>query len=203
MLERPDAVHVAAHLHAGRVSVAPGTRVHRDAPLVARHPDFLVDPIENVLAIVARCQPFESALAIWESAMRKGLAEPASLARLPLAAGARRLLEVAGPFADSGLETLVPLRLRFLQLRIVAQIWIAGHHVDFLIGERLVLQIDGGHHVGRQRTSDIRHDARLMLLGYHVIRVGYEQVIEDWPSVQHDIMRAVAQGLHRPDRRSG
>lgn len=198
VLERPGAVHVAAHLHAGRVSVVPGTRVHRDAPLVHRHPDVLVDPIENVLAIVARCQPYESALAIWESAMRKGLVTPASLARLPLAAGARALLEASGPFADSGLETLVPLRLRFLQLRIVAQIWIAGHHVDFLIGERLVLQIDGGHHVGRQRTSDIRHDVQLMLLGYHVIRVGYEQVIEDWPSVQHDIMRAVAQGLHRP-----
>lgn len=197
VLEREGPAHVAAHLHAGRVSVAPGTRVHRDAPLVTRHPDALFDPIENVLALVARCQPFESALAIWESALRQGMVESASLARLPLATGARRLLEAAGPFADSGLETFVPVRLRFLNLRIVAQPWIAGHHVDFLIGERLVLQIDGGHHVGRQRTSDIRHDARLMLLGYHVIRVGYEQVTEDWPTVQHDIMRAVAQGLHR------
>jgi very-short-patch-repair endonuclease len=197
VLDRVGPAHVAADLHAGRVSVAPGTRVHRDAPLVPRHPDALVDPTENVLAIVARCQPFESALAIWESAMRQGLVQPASFARLPLATGARRLLEAARPFADSGLETFVPLRLRFLKLRIVAQVWIAGHHVDFLIGERLVLQIDGGHHVGRQRTSDIRHDAQLMLLGYHVIRVGYEQVIDDWPSVQHDIMRAIAQGLHR------
>lgn len=198
VLERSGPVHVAAHLHAGRISVAPRTRVHRDAPLVPRHPDALIDPVENVLALIARCQPFESALATWESAMRQHLVEPASLGRLPLAAGARRLLDAATPFADSGLETFVPLRLRFLKIRIVAQIWIAGHHVDFLIGDRLVLQIDGGHHVGSQRTSDIRHDAQLMLLGYHVIRVGYEQVTEDWPSVQHDIMRAIAQGLHLP-----
>ena len=60
-----------------------------------------------------------------------------------------------------------------------------------------MLQIDGGHHVGQQRTSDIAHDAQLMLLGYHVIRVGYEQVVNDWPAVQDVIMRAVAQGLHR------
>ena len=36
-----------------------------------------------------------------------------------------------------------------------------------------------------------------MLLGYHVIRVGYQAVVSDWPRVQDQIMRAVAQGLHR------
>ena len=34
-------------------------------------------------------------------------------------------------------------------------------------------------------------------MGYHVIRVGFSQVIDDWPAVQDVIMRAVAQGLHR------
>ncbi|HYP73948.1 MAG TPA: DUF559 domain-containing protein, partial [Microbacterium sp.] len=73
-----------------------------------------------------------------------------------------------------------------------------GHRVDFLIGARLILQIDGGTHVGAQRDSDIRHDAQLMLLGYHVIRVGYDQVVGRWHEVQDLIMRAVAQGLHLP-----
>lgn len=77
------------------------------------------------------------------------------------------------------------------------QAWIAGHRVDLLIGDRLVLQIDGGHHVGTQREQDIAHDAALMLLGYHVIRVGYGQVIERWHEVQDVIARAIAQGLHR------
>jgi hypothetical protein len=35
-----------------------------------------------------------------------------------------------------------------------------------------------------------------MLLGYHVIRVGYVQVIDRWHTVQDVIMRAVALGLH-------
>ena len=166
-------------------------------PLIARSPDSLEDPIENVLAAVALCQPRDGALAIVESAIRKGKADALALRRLPLSARARDLVDIAQPFSDSGLETFVVPRLRWMKLRIVAQAWIAGHRVDFLIGQRLALQIDGGHHVGAQRTSDIAHDAQLMLLGYHVIRVGFEQVVNDWPSVQDLVMRAVAQGLHR------
>ena len=188
--------HVAARPHAARIDVNDGTRVHWMRPLVPRHPDALVDPIENVLAIVAMCQPFETALAIWESALSKQLVDAQTLAGLDLPEKARRILVVATPFADSGLETFVRVRLRWLSLRVVAQAWIAGHRVDFLLGERLVLQIDGGTHVGAQRTSDIRHDAKLMMMGYHVIRVSYEQVIHDWPAVQDLIMRAVAQGKH-------
>ena len=90
----------------------------------------------------------------------------------------------------------------FLGVRIVPQAWISGHRVDFLIGERLVLQIDGATHTGAQRTADIRHDAELMLMGYHVIRVGYAQVVHDWPAVQQLIMHAVAQGLHLVGARS-
>jgi hypothetical protein len=36
-----------------------------------------------------------------------------------------------------------------------------------------------------------------MLLGFHVIRVSYAQVVDEWPTVQDAIMRAVAQGVHR------
>jgi len=59
------------------------------------------------------------------------------------------------------------------------------------------VQADGGHHVGAQRRSDVEHDARLLLHGYHVIRVTYAQVVGDWLTVQELIARAVAQGLHR------
>ena len=189
--------HFAARPHAGRVATPAGTTLHWAEPLIARSPDSLEDPIENVLAVVAFCQPRDSALAIVESALRKGEVDALALRRLPLSARARDLLDIAQPFSDSGLETFVVPRLRWMKLRIVAQAWIAGHRVDFLIGQRLALQIDGGHHVGAQRTSDIAHDAQLMLLGYHVIRVGFHQVVNDWPSVQDLVMRAVAQGLHR------
>ncbi len=171
-------------------------RLHWGNAPVPRHPDALIDPIENVLAYIAECEPLEQALATWESALNKSLVTLEALRRYSWKPMARAVLERAMPFADAGLETYICERLRWLRLPIRVQIWIAGHRVDTLIGDRLVLQIDGAHHTGPQRSEDIRHDAELRLMGYHVIRVSYAQVMFDWPMVQDLIMRAVAQGLH-------
>jgi very-short-patch-repair endonuclease len=179
----------------GRIGIA--AKVHWGRPVVPRHPDALVDPIENVLANVAECEPFERALATWDSALNRGLVHIESLARLPFRRAARAVLAEATPFADAGIETYLRPRLRWLRLPVQIQTWVHGHRVDALIGERLALQIDGKHHVGSQRSKDIAHDAELMLLGYHVIRVSYPQVMFGWAAVQDRIMRAVAQGLHR------
>ena len=203
-----DVPHVAAPPHSGGVRVertgsnadakpTAAAVVHWGKPVVPRHPSALVDPIENVLCLVAQCQPFEAALAVWESALRRRDVDALALARLALPGPAKAVLAGASPFSDSGLETFVVPRLRWMKVRIVPQAWLYGHRVDFLIGDRLVLQIDGATHVGLQREQDIAHDAALMLRGFHVIRVGYGQVIDDWPHVQDLIMRAVAQGLHR------
>lgn len=194
--ERSRSVHVGAS-PGSAARKRRGVHLHWAKPLVPRHPDALADPIENVLALVADCEPYEQALATWDSALNRGLVERAALERLPLKAVARRLLEDAWPFADAGLETYLRPRLRWLRLPLYFQIWLAGHRVDALIGQRLVLQIDGATHVGAQRDEDIRHDAVLKLLGYHVIRVGYRQIMDHWHVVQDQIMRAVAQGLHR------
>ncbi len=190
-----DGIHVACHPHAGMVK-APQAVIHRHTPLVARDPNVLVDPIVNVLQAVAMCQPYEHALAIWDSAPNKGLVDKPMLQRLAFHGAARALCQDSSPFHDSGLETFVPQRLRWLRLPIHPQTWLLGRRVDFLIGDRLVLQIDGGHHVGRQRSADNAHDAELMLHGYHVIRVTYDQVVSHWPEVQDLILAAIAQGLH-------
>jgi very-short-patch-repair endonuclease len=190
-----DTLHVAAPAHAGRISI--DAHVHWGTPPIPRHPGACEDLIENVLTIVATCQPRDAALAIWNSALRTAVADIETLRRLHLPPAARALFGELTPFADSGLESVVVPRLRWLNLPLRRQIWIARHRVDLLIGDRLVLQIDGGHHVGVQRTRDIEHDATLMLMGYHVIRVGYDQVMNRWHEVQERVMRAVAQGLHR------
>lgn len=192
-------LHVGAASHAGGVRRA-NALVHWGRPPVVRHPDELVDPIENVLWSIAQCMPEQVALPTWESALRKGLVALEEMSRLALPPAARHLCDIATPWSDSGLESFVPVRLRWLRLPIVPQVWIDDHRVDFLIGERLALQIDGAHHVGAQREADILHDARLTLLGFHVIRVGYFQVVDRWPQVQDLVLRAVAQGLHRSDR---
>lgn len=180
----------------GGARCRPDGVLHWRAPLVPRDPESLGDPLENVLDTVARCQPLEEAVAIWDSALNRGLLEWLSLSRLPFKGPARKVLAMSSRFADSGLESYVRMRLAWLNVRVVAQAWVHGHRVDFLIGHRLILQIDGSHHIGSQRTKDARHDAEVSLLGYEVIRVTYAQVMYDWPAVQQRIMRAVAQGKH-------
>ncbi|MCB1274713.1 MAG: DUF559 domain-containing protein [Leucobacter sp.] len=170
--------------------------LHWRTPIVPRDPDALEDQLVNVLDAVARCQPRHEAIAIWDSASNQGLVEWQMLSRLPFTGAAKEVLAASSCFADSGLESYVRVRLAWLKVRIIAQAWVHGHRVDFLIGWRLILQIDGGHHRGAQRSTDNRHDAELRLLGYQVIRVGYSQVMGDWPFVQQLIMDAVAQGLH-------
>ena len=193
-----DGPHVGAPPSASRLKLNhPNATVHWARPVQPRVPGALEDGILNTLLMVASCQPHEAALVVWESALNLRLADRAELSRLRLGARAREILDQATPFADSGLETIFRTRLRWLRHPIRSQIWIHGHRVDFLIGDRLVVQIDGGHHVGAQRVDDVAHDAALMLQGYHVIRVTYVQVIDRWHEVQDQIMRAVAQGLHR------
>lgn len=186
--------HVSTPPNSGHAGATKGV-VHWCRPVFPRDPDSCEDSLENALIIAARCQPYEVALALWESALRTGQLDPQALARMPLP-DARRMLADARPFADAGTETIFLTRLRWLKLRLLPQAWILGRPVDCLIGERLVVQIDGGHHVGAQRTKDIEHDAQLKLHGYHVIRISYEQLIHRWHDVQALIMAAVAQRLH-------
>lgn len=188
--------HVAVRTRGDHVSLTRKV-VHWSAPLVPRDPTLLGDPIENVLHYASLCQPFEEALTIWESALNKGLIDMERLASLRLRPAARALLAECTPFADSGLETLFRIRLRWLGVGIRHQTWILGHRVDFLIGECLVVQIDGKQHAGAQRSEDNRHDAELRLRGYHVLRCTYAQVMHDWPMVQSLIQESIAAGLHR------
>ncbi|MGO1539397.1 MAG: endonuclease domain-containing protein [Leucobacter sp.] len=170
--------------------------VHWTTPVKPRAPEALVDSIENVIALVAQCRPQEEAKATIESALNKRLIDMQQLEALPYSAAIRDVLATVTPFSDSGLETYVKERLRWFRMPVKAQAWLYGHRVDFLIGKRLVLQIDGGHHIGPQRNSDNRHDAELMLRGYRVIRVSYRDVIHAWPETQDLIMSAIAQGAH-------
>lgn len=194
-LKEDQGRHLAVR-HAGVPSRPPGSTLHWHTPLVPREPNALEDPLVNALDAVAHCQPFEEAVAIWDSALNKGLTDYEQLSLHPFRGVSRRVLQRVTPYSDSGLESHVRQRLRWLRVRITAQSWLYGHRVDFLIGRWLALQIDGSHHVGAQRTSDIEHDAVLMLHGYTVIRVSYSQVMGDWPEVQRRIMDAIAQGKH-------
>ena len=159
----------------------------------------LVESTEDSLAHLARCLDPESARVAWESAIRverlsvdalRGIRWPSE--------NSRECARSVSGLSDSGLETIAVVRLEPWGLRLRQQCVIAGRRVDLLIGERLVVQLDGYafHSTPAQRGHDVAHDAELRLRGYTVLRFTYAQVVHDWSSVERTIARAVAAGAH-------
>ena len=192
--ERASRPHLSARTPNSHVQV--DGVIHWNAPLIPRSPDALADPVENVLALVASCQPREIALTIVESALNGRLTSYRELETLPLSSRFRDLLAEATPWSDSGLETIFKTRLKWLPVTIRPQAWVSGHRVDFLIGRRLVVQIDGKQHAGAQRESDRAHDALLIRQGYTVLHFGYAEVMHRWERIEDAILGAIARGLH-------
>ena len=197
----PD--HVALHVAMPPSSSRPlrqGIRYHwSSGPVPTDRRSWHEQPY-NLLAHVATCVPRDEALLVWESALRSRLVTAAHLSRVTwYGPRARELAALAGVLSDSGLETLLVVRLRRFALPLRQQVRIEGHEVDALIGERLVVQLDGfqHHREARDRRRDIAHDARLVLLGYTVLRFDYAQILFGWDEVERTILHAVAQGLHR------
>lgn len=200
----PEMVDARLHLHmsprAGSARLAddwPGV-LHWTLPLSSSGRTLLAS-IEDSLAHIALCQPFDLAHVLWESAARTEHLAPEYLRSLPWTSrAARSLADASTGLSDSGLETLVVAPLRRQGLPVRQQVKIAGRFVDVLVGERLVLQIDGYefHSSTAQRSSDIAHDAELRLRGYTVLRLSYRQIVHEWTVVERMIQRAVAARLH-------
>lgn len=166
---------------------------------------FAVDePILNVLFHVARCLDPKPAATVWESALRKNAV---TLPQLRLtkwhSSAATEVLARVGTGSDSGLETIFLRIAQSCGVPVQQQVLIDGHPVDALIGELLVVQLDGFefHGKAKDRRRDLRQDARLVLLGYTVLRFDYQQIMFDMHYVQQTILNAIAQELHLLSRR--
>jgi very-short-patch-repair endonuclease len=193
-----DAAHVAVAGTSSRLD-ATGLRLHWGTGPAPVGRNAVEDPIFNVLFHVARCVPRADALAVWESAVRKGLVDAGVLSRVAWRnAGATELAAVASSLSDSGLETRFVSGLRRAGVSVRQQVWIDGHPVDGLIGRSLVVQIDGfeHHRTAAARRRDIEADARLVLRGYTVLRFDYHQVLFQWETVLQTVLTAIAQGAH-------
>ncbi|WP_022881449.1 DUF559 domain-containing protein [Gryllotalpicola ginsengisoli] len=79
------------------------------------------------------------------------------------------------------------------------QVVIDGHPVDLLIGDRLIIQLDGKQHLedSGQLARDRRQDRRLRRMGYTVLRYGYAEVMHDWARVRAEIAFHLGHGSHR------
>lgn len=199
-----DAVHIALPHSASRFDPS-GILVHRGRGPVPVHPRSTEEPTLNVLFHVARCLPTADALVIWESAVRRDAVDLDVLERVEWhSPAASRLATLVGGRSDSGQETTFASLMRGIGVEVRQQVWVDGHPLDAMIGERLGIQLDGfAHHsAAKDRRRDIRADARLVLRGYTILRFDVQQVTRDRRYVEQTVQAAIAQGLHHHPRTS-
>lgn len=157
-------------------------------------------PLE-CLVEMAGCRPLEQTIAAVDSALRLGYISQAAWTRAcrTMPRRLRRWLTQVDRRAASITESITRVRLNGLGIFPRLQVRIPGvGHVDLLIGEALVIEVDGFayHSDPDDFENDRRRDARLSIRGYRVLRFSYRQVMGHWSEVKAAILAAVARGDH-------
>ncbi len=147
------------------------------------------------------CQPRLSAIATLDSALNLGLATVPTLqdALAPLPAKYRAYLDMVDPTTQSGLETKTRLSLRSRRVSLRSQVHVPRvGKVDLIVGQRLVLELDGYEWHSRKTDfeEDRRRDRELTAQGYQVLRLSYEQVTNDWPRCEEAILGLIRLRRH-------
>ena len=159
------------------------------------------DPLTLALAEMLTCAEPTAAIVAMDSAVSLGLLSIADFATVrALALPSRRhLVDRVDPGSASGIETVVRLFLRTHGIRHRVQVRFSGvGRVDLLIGDRLILEIDGEQfHTGPEFEADRRRDLELVMRGYLVIRLSYRMVLNEWDAVSSGILQLVRRGEHR------
>lgn len=165
-------------------------------------------PVRNTLLQIATCMGEEPFFVALELALRQSLLPDGGLQwlhrRLPEAL--RWLLQFARADADSGLESLIRLRMHRLGVTMRSQISIDGvGEVDFVIGDRLIIEADGKENhdddPSRPTPVSLRHkdlirDAKAAALGYETLRFNYALIVHNWELVEAAILAKVEAGAH-------
>lgn len=183
-----------------------GVRNHWDAGIAELG---TMPPVRNTLLQIAQCMGEEPFFVALESALRQNLLAHDAIRwlRRRLPEEMRWLLKIAHTDADSGLESLLRLRLHLLGIELRSQVFIEGvGEVDFVLGDRLIIEADGKKNhdddPGEQplspsrRHKDLARDARAAALGYETMRFDYALIVHDWPTVEAAIIAKVTVGAH-------
>ncbi|MBG6055545.1 very-short-patch-repair endonuclease [Salinibacterium sp. CAN_S4] len=150
---------------------------------------------------IARTQPAVIAFAAVESAIALGKVSNRGWARaaraLPRATQLK--LRTVNGLSGSGGESIAKFGFVEAGISFAQQVQItADIRVDFVLGNRLVVEIDGAEfHATRDGfEEDHRRDAVLRALGFRVLRFSYWQVSERWPEVMAAVEAAMSSGDH-------
>lgn len=188
--------HVAIHRTLGGLAEEPncGASPGRVTPRAC-------DTIEVALMQMIACQPRDHAVAALDSALAKKLVSRQRLQTLAdqLAARHRKVVALSDARSESGLETKARLRLRALGIPFRSQVPIRGvGRVDLLVGDRIVVELDGK----KWHTSEVAfrrdRDRNLVLheACYLPMRYSYAQVIFEWERIEAVIRGHVRRREH-------
>ena len=104
------------------------------------------------------------------------------------------MLDLAVPHSESGLESLLRIRLHLLGLTLESQVSIDGvGRVDFVVGRRVILEADGkdNHESEEHRHRDLTRDAAASARGYETLRFDYAMIVHSWDVVARAILAAL------------
>ncbi|WZH35251.1 MAG: type IV toxin-antitoxin system AbiEi family antitoxin domain-containing protein [Microbacterium enclense] len=163
---------------------------------------FGLPTVAKTLRQVLRCRGVEEFVVALESALHQNKIQDADITWLEACTNdaGREAIAFARRDAESGLETLVRWRLRHWGIDVRTQQGVVSvGRVDLLIGERLIVEVDGAeNHVGPDhRHRDLVRDAHAAAWGFATLRFDYAMVVHDWPTVELAIRAHIDRGLHR------
>lgn len=188
----------AKRLHVG-VQLRGRTHPHFGCSCIAhrsRHnQEFGVVPLRVALVQVARCLGEETFFAALESALYLRLItrEDRGWIRSHVTSALAALVDFARTNAESGLESLVRLRLFRLGIAARSQVRIATvGRVDLAIGN-VAIELDGreNHDGPSQRHKDLVRDARAARRGWRTLRFDYAMVVYEWELVRDAILAVI------------
>jgi len=162
-----------------------------------------VASLAECIGQVAISETSPLATAIIDSAIRRTPISRFDLAeiqaRVPMTVG--RCFELASSIPESGTESVLYAAMvkEGLAPRLQVPVPLTDlDRLDFLVGDRLVIECDSEEFHGRpgQRLRDLQRDAQLAALGLIVLRFDYRQVFYDLESVMAAIRTYIQLGLH-------
>ena len=161
-----------------------------------------IDSPALALACAAKCMRAEDWIAVVDSVLNtKQMAVEDMRQALDglIDHEANRLLEKCDPDAESGTESIVRVRLRAHNFKVVVQPRITGvGRYDLGVG-RLLIECDSKtHHMSeRDYERDRWRDRKVMLAGYLPLRLTYSTVFYDWEDAMADIVALTRKARHR------
>ena len=159
------------------------------------------DLLPGALIEIFRCGDVRAAAVALDSAREKGFVTGDDLVDMRPWIPREKLavFDRSDAESQSGLETLVRLLLASRRVGHRSQVAIEGvGRVDLLIGDRLVLELDGrAFHTGAALEEDRRRDFELIRRGYRVLRLSYRMVMDRWDDIAAALIELIRRGEHR------